>query len=76
MPALSTPLNPTQLHILKMFSYAKDEKQLDDLKSALVTYFASNIDKEMDKLWDDGKWSDEKNEEILKEHLRTPYEND
>ena len=27
----------------------------------------------MDALWDSGKWSDEKNEEILKEHLRTPY---
>lgn len=75
MPTLSTPLNPTQLHILKMFSYAKDERQLNDLKSALANYFASTIDKEMDKLWDEGKWSDEKNEEILKEHLRTPYEN-
>ena len=27
----------------------------------------------MDALWDSGKWNDEKNEEILKKHLRTPY---
>lgn len=27
----------------------------------------------MDALWDSGEWNDEKNEEILKEHLRTLY---
>ncbi|SIO03454.1 hypothetical protein [Fibrobacter sp. UWB11] len=27
----------------------------------------------MDALWDSGKWSDKKNEEMLKEHLRTTY---
>lgn len=58
-----------------MFSYATEKRQLDDLKTALTSYFAANIDKEMDKLWDEGKWDDEKNEEILKEHLRTSYEN-
>lgn len=74
MPAISrTPLNPTQLHLLKMFSYAKDERQLDDLKAALTSYFAANIDREMDRLWDEGKWDDDKNEHILNEHLRTHY---
>lgn len=75
MQTTSTSLNSTQLHLLKMFSYATEKRQLDDLKTALTSYFAANIDKEMDKLWDDGKWDDEKNEEILKEHLRTSYEN-
>lgn len=27
----------------------------------------------MDKLWDEGKWNDEMNEQVLREHLRTPY---
>jgi hypothetical protein len=27
----------------------------------------------MDRLWDEGKWSEEKINETLKEHLRTPY---
>lgn len=69
IPNSSVHLNPTQLHLLKMFSYATDERQLNDLKQALTSYFAANIDKEMDKLWEEGKWNDEKNEEILDENL-------
>ena len=73
MPSTSTQLNPTQLHLLKMFSYAKTDRDLDDIKSALSAYFASNIDKAMDQLWDDGTWDNNKNEAILNEHLRTHY---
>lgn len=35
--------------------------------------YSQKVESGMDALWDSGKWSDEKNEEILKEHLRTPY---
>lgn len=35
--------------------------------------FAQKAENDMDALWDSGKWSDEKNEEMLREHLRTPY---
>ena len=35
--------------------------------------FSQKVEKGMDALWDSGKWNDEKNEEILKKHLRTPY---
>ena len=66
-------LNPTQIHLLKMFSFAKTEKQLDEIQKALSFYFARQAEQEMDKLWDEGVWDDEKNEAILKEHLRTPY---
>ena len=66
-------LNPTQLHLLRMFSYAKDEASLRDIKDALATYFAQKVEQEMDELWDSGEWNQEKNEAILKEHLRTPY---
>ena len=31
---------------------------------------------EMDRLWAEGKWDNEKNEAVLKEHLRTPYRYD
>ena len=31
------------------------------------------VENGMDALWLSGKWSEEKNEEILKLHLRTPY---
>lgn len=66
-------LNPTQLHLLKMFSFAKSEQALDDLKVALSDYFAKKVEDGMDRLWDEGLWDDNKNEEILRQHLRTPY---
>lgn len=47
-------LNPTQLHLLKMFSYARTESALSDIKDALTQYFADKVDEEMDKLWDEG----------------------
>lgn len=65
----TTVFNPTQMHLLKMFSYAKTEKELDNIKDALAAYFASNVDKAMDALWENGQWDDEKNEAILKEDL-------
>lgn len=33
------------------------------------------VENGMDALWDFGKWGDEKNGKILKEHLRTPFRN-
>ena len=66
-------LNPTQLHLLKMFSYAKSEEALLEIKKALSVYFAQKVEEDMDALWDEGLWSQEKNEAVLEEHLRTPY---
>ena len=69
----ATVLNPTQLHLLKMFSFAKTEDDLMEMKKALNAYFAKRVEDEMDALWEQGLWNDEMNEAVLKEHLRTPY---
>ena len=68
-------LNPTQLHLLKMFSFAKTEDALFEIKKALSAYFAQKVEDDMDNLWADGLWNQDMNENILKEHLRTPYVN-
>ena len=64
----SEPFNPVQLHLLKMFSYAKGERALEEIRKSLTAYFAQRVEEDMDKLWDE-----DKNEAILKEHLRVPY---
>ena len=69
----SAAFNPTQLHLLKMFSYAKTEAAFEDIKKALSLYFAKRVSDDMDALWDSGEWSQEKNDAVLEEHLRTPY---
>ena len=68
-------LNPTQLHLLKMFSFAKTDDALFEIKKALSAYFAQKVEDDMDNLWADGLWNQDMNENILKEHLRTPYVN-
>lgn len=67
----ATQLNPTQLHLLKMFSYTKSETTLDSMKQVLVQFYSQKLDDEMERLWDEGLWDEQKNEDILKEHLRT-----
>jgi hypothetical protein len=57
----------------KMFSYAKTEDTLFEIKKALSAYFAQKVEEDMNQLWEEGLWDQEKNESILKEHLRTPY---
>lgn len=66
-------LNPTQLHLLRLFSFAKNEESLNEIKMALTAYFAQKVEEDMDALWETGEWDQEKNEAVLKEHLRTPY---
>lgn len=70
---MTTALNPTQIHLLEMFSYAKTQEAFDEVKKALFQYFSQKVEDDMDALWDSGEWDDEKNENILKEHLRTEY---
>lgn len=72
---MDTVLNPTQLHLLKMFSFAKDSKSLEEIRVALTDVFAKRVENGMDALWDSGEWDNEKNEKVLNEHLRTPYKN-
>ena len=66
--AQSGGFNPVQLHLLKMFSYAKTSESLEDVRKGLAQYFAKRVEEDMDALWDNGQWSQEKNEALLNEH--------
>ena len=58
-----------QLQLLRMFSYVKTEEQ----KNALSDYFFHKVEEGMDNLEAIGQWGREKEEAVMKEHLRTPY---
>jgi hypothetical protein len=68
------PLNSVQLHLLKMFSFSRQEENLKELKSLLLEFYRTKVDEEAVKVWDDKKLSDEKIEAMLYSHKRTPYE--
>ena len=38
-----------------------------------MDFFAKHVEDEMEALWESGEWDNEKNENVLKEHLRTLY---
>ena len=52
----------------------KNVEQVNELRQVISIYYAKKATEEMDALWESGEWSEEKNESILKEHLRTPYQ--
>lgn len=66
-------LNEAQLSILRLLGSMKTIEEVNELRQIICEYYARRVDEEMDKLWESGQWDNEKNEAILKEHLRTPY---
>lgn len=74
METLSS-LNKAQLQILKLLSNIKTEEEIKELSQVISNFYAKKATEEMDRLWESGQWNEEKNDQILKEHLRTPYKN-
>ena len=66
-------LNQAQMDFLRLLSHFTKEEEVKELNYLVCEYYARKVDEEMDRLWDEGKWSEEKIQETLQEHLRTPY---
>ena len=66
-------LNEAQMSILRLLGSMKTVEEVNELRQVICDYYARRVDDEVDKLWAEDKWNNEKNEAILKEHLRTPY---
>ena len=73
MEQVTSPLNVAQMEFLQLLGRIKTEEELSELRKVVCDFYARKIDDEMDRLWAEGKWDNEKNEAVLKEHLRTPY---
>lgn len=69
-------LNEAQLSILRLLARMNTMEKVNELKQIISNYYAQKATEEMDRLWDEGLWSEEQNEAILKKHLRTPYHDD
>jgi len=62
-------LNSAQLHFLQILSHIKTDETFIELKRVVRDFYAQQLQKEADKSWAEGKINDN----ILNEHLRTPY---
>ena len=65
--------NNAQRAVLNVVSCLQSEQDLEDLKRTLMKFMNERMQREMDKLWDSGSWSEEKLEATKTEHLRTSY---
>ena len=62
-------LNPTQLHLLKMFSFNNSEEYAREIQEVLTKHFQKRLDAEADRLWDEGILDQKRLDEINKMDL-------
>ncbi|MCL2651284.1 MAG: hypothetical protein FWD60_09720 [Candidatus Azobacteroides sp.] len=66
---VNVPLNETQILLLQSFSRIKSEKERADIQAILLEYYRKRVDAQANNI----SLSNEKIEEILNTHYRTPY---
>jgi hypothetical protein len=69
----TTALTNVQLELLKIFSREISASDLLELKKVLSEFFAKKLIESADQAWKEQGWNEEKAQELLKSHLRTPY---
>lgn len=72
---MTKPLSNVQLEIPQSFNYELSQEELSHFRAMLVRYFADKISDDINVLFEERDWGDEKIEEWSKDHLRTPYKN-
>lgn len=60
----TTALNPTQIHLLKMFAFNGSEEYAREVQEVLTRHFQNRLDAEADRLWDEGILDQQKLDEI------------
>ncbi|GAB3419781.1 hypothetical protein [Niabella aquatica] len=62
-----------QLELLRMFSRQYPDKVWIEVKDLLSKYFMEKASEEMDNLFEQQGWGEEKIKDWAAEHMRTPY---
>jgi len=70
---MNPPLNDTQMFVLQTLSRARSEQEREELTSLYLAYIQKKLDAATDKWWSENDMNNEKLEEILNTHYRTPY---
>ena len=67
--------SPAQVHVFNLVSHIKTASALEQLREQLAAFYAKKVDDEMDHLWENGEWSEQKLNALRGSHFRTPYHN-
>lgn len=66
-------LNSAQYELLNVLSCVDKEEDVAELKSIIVQFLNSRLQREINRLWDNGTLTEEKVDSWAGEHMRTPY---
>lgn len=66
-------INSAQYELLNVLSCVNREEDVAELKTVIVKFINSLLQREIDSLWDNGTLTEEKVAAWKKEHMRTPY---
>ena len=69
----TTALNPTQMHLLKLFSFNNSEDYAREIQRVLTQHFQERLDAESDRLWEAGILSHERLEALRHEDLHVKH---
>jgi len=67
---MSTTLNDSQLEVLKVLTHLKDEKDVAEIKSLLLTYLTEKVIRSADAVSDEKGYSQAVFEKWKQEHFR------
>lgn len=63
-------MNKAQMMILESFAGARDEQELNALMDLLRNFYASRLEAEMQRLWDNGTLDQQALDQLREEHWR------
>ena len=66
-------INPAQYDLLNVLSCVNKEEDVAELKTVIVQFLNSRLQKEIDRLWDNGTLTEEKVAAWGDEHMRTDF---
>ena len=65
--------SPAQIHVFNMVSHITSASALEQLREQLAAFYAKQVDAEMDGLWENGVWNEQRLQSLRDTHFRTPY---
>lgn len=66
-------INPAQYELLNILSCVDKEEDIAELKSVIVQFLNTRLQKEINRLWDNGTLNEDEVEAWADEHMRIPY---
>jgi hypothetical protein len=68
--ASQKPLNEVQLHLLKVFSFTKNEDDLKELRAVLFGHYRNKLKAQANEFWENNHLNSAQMEEIMYGHNR------